>query len=358
MQRILGFGKDIATSTPFTVPAGGRVKLWMVREDTTRNPSPHDSIEIQVQDQTATHWTTVGYLNYEAPSYTLGPDSEDLVYRAYRLQQTYAIAVDRTEPSADARDGQHAAPVNFVPANQLAIDNTNPPVSCSTLKVIYATNPNNVNQTGVTRTFPTAAATDFGNLTSGDIRGLFDTAQPGVFSLVRDNVSGNLTLHIERTGVPALTMFVGSTISLLNPNGSVAFSTTILAGDVVSATTITKVIAGVLPFGADTWMVVCPSGMSYAPIPLVVNSGRFTLDQNDVPARLSATGFDPDAPFEDVRLCAVENNNVIPLTYDEGGGPIRLTQNFRSFTIIAPGEYEWRRTSYSNISIYLNTGWR
>lgn len=357
MQRILPYGTDFATSAPFTVPAGGRVKVWMVREDTVRNPSPRDRIEVQLLDQSTSNWTTVVYLSHENPSVVLGPVDEDMTYRVYRLQQMHAIAVDRSEVAADARDGQHAAPVNFVPANQLVIDNADPPTSCSEMKLIFAVDPNDANQYGVQRTFPTTDSTDFGALTSGNIHGLFDNGQAGVFQLTRDTTTGAMTLHIERTGAPSLAVFENAVLSLLNADGSVASNITLNAADIVSPTEINKVIVGAAPLGQDNWTVVCPAGMTYAPPASISNEGRFTLDQNDVPARLSALGFDPDAPFEEVRLYAVENNTSIALTYDESGDPIRLIESFPAFTIIAPGEYEWRRTSYSNLSVYLNTGW-
>lgn len=362
MQRILSYGTDFATSNPFVVPAGAKVKVWMVREDTVRNPSPRDRVEVQIRDQSTSNWTTIYYLSHEQPSVVLGPVDEDVTYRAYRLQQMHAIAVDRTEVSADAKEGRHAAQPNFVPANQLVIDNTAPPVSCSEMKLIYATNPANADQVGIQRTFPTADPTDFGALTSGDIRGLFDAGQSGVFSYIQDTLTGDATLHISRTGAPSLAAFEGGTLSLLNPNGSVASNITITAADILSPTEISMTIpaADGLPVLPNTsqWMAVCPAGMTYAPPVAISNGGRFTLDQNDVPARLSAFGFDPDAPFEEVRLYAVEAGTPIPLTYDESGDPIRLIESFPAFTIVAPGEYEWRRTNYSNIAVYLNTGWR
>lgn len=357
MQRLLTYGRDFATSAPFTVPAGARIKVWLVREDTQRNPAPRDRVEIQLQDQTTLTWTTVHYLDHNAPSYTIGPDSEDLTYRVYRLDQMHSIAVDRSEPSADAVEGEHATPTNFVPPNQITVDDTDPPVSCSELKPIFADDPNDGNRYGVQVTYPAAAATDFGALSSADIHGLFDPAQVGAFSFVQDQTTGDVTFHVESDGVPSLATFENAVISLLNPDGSVASNHTIALADIVSPTEINKVLPGVPVLGPDTWLAVCPVGTAYAPPPPIANSGRFTLDQNDIPARLSATGFDPDAPFEEVRLYAVEGGNVIPLTYDESGDPIRLIDSFQAFTIVAPGEYEWRRTDYSNISVYLNTGW-
>lgn len=359
MQRIIPFGVGYAQSAEFSVDEGQTIRFWLVREDYTTTPGHHAFAELQIKSAVGNdRWTTLHEMTGDEAYYDLIGVDESLTYRWVRKDAVPSIAIDRAQDGAMSRT--QATSPGFVPApGTLAADDTEPVDTCSRLKLVFAADPLLPTTIGVRATFPAADPTDFGAVSSADLHGLFDPAQAGVFSLLHDTLTGSTTLHVERTGSPSLTAFDGATVNLLHPSAAVADTFVIDAAD-TTATVIDKVVAGFAPFVADTslWVVVCPASVAYAPPPAISNSGRFILDQNDIPARLTATGFDPAAPFEEVRLYAIEDGVVIPMTYDEDGDPIRLVSTFRGFTIIAPGEYEWRRTDYSNLSVFLNTGWR
>ncbi len=351
MQRLIPFGRTYAESAEFSVDEGQRLRFWLVREDYTTSVGEAEA-ELRVKSAVGNdHWTTLFVLSDQQPYYDLEGTDEALVYKWVRKAGMPSAAVDRSSDAAMSRT-QAAGPA-FVPSNQITESD---PALCARVKLIFAADPGDATIIGVKKTFPAGDVADFGELTSGALGALLDPDAAGTFEYTFDTVSGDITFAISGT----LVDLVDFDISLLAPDGSVADTYTVLDADTPSATTLAVTLAGADPITADTsqWIVVCPDAVAYVPPAAIANSGRFTLDENDLPARLTATGFDPDAPFEQVVLYAVDNNTPILMTYNEDGDPIRLTSSFRGFTIIAPGEYEWRRTDYSNIAVYLNTGWR
>ena len=350
MQRILPFGRLYAESDEFTVDEGESISFWLVREDGTTTVGEAEA-ELQQKSTDGTRWTTIAVLNDAQPKYDLIGSDESAVYQWVRKAGERSFAIERSDDGAMSRT-QISSP-NFVPSNTLTESD---PALCARLKLIFATDPDNPDVVGVRKVFPSGAPGEFGELSSAALGALFDPDEPAVFLYTYNQSTGDITFQI----VGSLVDLVDFDVHLLNPNGSVASTYTVTGADTPSATTLDATITGADPLLPDTsqWIVVCPDDVEYVPPAAIANSGRFMIDENDITSRLTATGFDPDAPFEEVVLYAVEGSNVIPLTYDEDGDPIRLVSTFRGFTLIAPGEYEWRRTPYSNIAVFLNTGWR
>jgi hypothetical protein len=351
MQRVIPFGRGYAESAEFSVDEGQTIRFWLVREDYTTTIGEAE-VELQVKSAVGNdHWTTLVFMNDEQPYYDLVGTDEELVYQWVRKAGQPSVAVDRSSDTAMSR--VQATQPAFVPANTLTESD---PALCARVKLIFAQDPGDPDVVGAKVTFPSGDPTDFGALTSGALGALLDPDLAGTFQYTYDEGTGDTTFAITGT----LVDLAGFVVKVLNPDGSVADSYTITAGDTPSATSLSAVVPGLDAIADDTslWLTVCPSAVAYEPGPTIANSGTFTLDQNDIPARLTATGFDPDAPFEQVVLYAVDGGEAIPLTYNEDGDPIRLVRSFRGYTIVAPGEYEWRRTDYSNISVFLNTGWR
>ena len=352
MQRIIPFGREYAQSAEFSVDEGQSIKFWLVREDHTTTIGEAEA-ELQVKSAVGNdHWTTLEVLNDNTkPYYDLVGTDEDVRYRWVRKAGMPSFAIDRANDGAYSRT-QISSP-NFVPSNQLTESD---PALCARAKLIFAVDPGNPDVVGVKKTFPSGDPGDFGELSSAALGALLDPDAAGTFEYTYDETTGDITFEISGT----LADLVDFDFHLLNPDGSVLDTYTILDADTASATSVLVTFEEAEALTPDTslWIAVCPDSVAYVPPAAIANSGRFTLDENDLPARLTATGFDPDAPFEQVLLYAIEGNTPILLTYNEDGDPIRLVSSFRGFTVIAPGEYEWRRTDYSNIAVFLNTGWR
>lgn len=360
MQRIIPFGRDYAQSAEFSVDEGQTVRFWLVRQDYTTTLGQHSFAELQVKSAVGNdHWTTLAELTGDNPYYDLIGVDERAVYRWVRKPCDPIIAVDRSQDGAYSR------------TQRAPVDPRQPSFEHATLPVLFKV------QSGdgpsATLGLSTIAPNEFGAVLgaapSAEIEVVYDPAVPAGYVRLESSsvdwsgyIGGVLYLFTE-CPAPGDTGGAGTTFTQ-------AIVAAALPGDPqpgeaeTTATTlrIELDLSGMEPLqffeeGRTFFVALRRPGQSVPSFNLGARTGRFVLDHNDTPARLSAWAFDTTG--EHVALSAVEQAGVvIPLTYDEAGDPIRLQASFGVFTMIAPGEYEWERSCNSAPGVWLNTGWR
>lgn len=355
MQRIIPFGRDYAVSAEFSVDEGQTVRFWIVREDQTTTPGHHSFAELQLKSATGNnHWTTVGEINGDKPYYDLEGVDENLVYRWVRKPVDPPVALDRSQDGAYSR--QQRAPVNLSQPN---FNNPDDPVIFKALAatlgdmtgVLYGVDPYG----DIVSTLPNLA-TDPN--TDSYIRAAYNSnTQSYEFNFFEDLGDGSSNIDwLEYIGGQ---VGIASECLAFSPNAMTSTSWVITADD-VTANGINVEIGDptgqFAPLEGTTFFVfLMKPGQAYPTFNLGARTGRFTLDRNDAPARLSAGPFDTDN--EHVALSVVEGSVVIP--WLEGGDQLQLDRvDYSARTIEAPGEYQWERSCNASPGVYLNTGWR
>lgn len=338
MQRLIPFGNTYLPSAEFSVDEDVKVTLWLVREDQTTTVGEAEA-EIQIRAAVdaagnVPQFTTIFVLDDQNPRYTLLGQDDTVTYHVVRKASAPSVAVDSSGLGANAsKMVRPTAPTDLHPAI------TDPLFS---FKVIPATSGADV---GVS--YPTGSANppDYG-LAIG----------AGTFSLLLLKQTGT-TLDFTLTG-PVVDYFSNGSLHLSQPNGATVVVPIGFLAHAPAAVTVTvtaTVPAGTLVDGQALYVALSRTGVAFDPTePTPV---RFTLDANDIPARVTAYGFDPLVPGgERATFFAVENNVPVPATYDDET-PIELYVGYQSLMLTAPGTYEIQFPTASNISVFVNTGW-
>ena len=360
MQRIIPFGRDYAQSAEFSVDEGQTIRFWAVREDYTTTPGHHTFAELQLKSASGNdHWTTVGEINGDKPYYDLEGVDENLVYRWVRKPVDPPVALDRSQDGAYSR--QQRAPVN------LSQPNFNDPDDPVVFKALAATLGD---LTGVRYDFQLDGVDSFGNLVStlpaltpeptadSYIHAYYDADNQNlVFEFFEDLGGG--TSNVDWSEYIGGQVGIASECLAFSPGVMTSTSWAIAAEDVTAngfTLTVADPSAQFAPLEGTTFFVfLMKPGQAYPTFNLGARTGRFTLDRNDAPARLSAGPFDTDN--ERVALSVVEGSVVIP--WLEGGDQLQLDRvDYSARTIEAPGEYEWERSCNASPGVWLNTGWR
>lgn len=357
MQRIIPFGRDYAQSAEFSVDEGQTVRFWIVREDQTTTPGHHSFAELQLKSATGNnHWTTVGEINGDKPYYDLEGVDENLVYRWVRKPVDPPVALDRSQDGAYSRT-QRAA----VDPRQSDFDAPTPVI----FKAVAGSRDDFV---GLYYDYQLDGVDPFGDIL-GTPPGLQPGATDSYIRFYRDTDLDMLVIEFfDSAGNIDWSEYEGGQVGIAtecagNGNGAMtSASWNITAGDIAANGFALSIPGSGLDATMADWIIddktffvfLMKPGQTYPVINLGARTGRFTLDRNDVPARLSASPFDTAA--ENVALSVVEGNAVFPMI--ENGNQRTLNDDNTVTPLNDPGEYEWRRSCNSSPGVWLNTGWR
>ena len=340
MQRLIPFGNGYFESAPFSIDEQSTITLWLVRADGTTSVGEAEA-DIQQQDSDGLKWTTIAHLNDENPKHDLYGSDDEIVFRVVRRQQTPSLAVDATKPGVQSRLLQGSTLTGDWEAGE-----------CIAAKFIAGVDPLTATTVGFLFS-KTEDANAFGQLLNPQPAGNWDD-----FGLRMDTTLGTAELVYDPpTPTPGLSGHNASTIRVHDATGAVL--TTFLA--TASNTDISIEPGSGTPIaltpGETYYVTICHPEQEFSfSTGALTSSGRFQLDQNDIPARFSANILNSG---ETVTLYAVEGEDsdvVIPVTYRDGS-PVQLTADYMVHRIEEPGLYEWRRSNNSDASVYLNTGW-
>lgn len=353
MQRLIPFGRTYAESAEFSVDEGQRLRFWLVREDYTTSVGEAEA-ELRVKSAVGNdHWTTLFVLSDQQPYYDLEGTDEALVYKWVRKAGMPSAAVDRSSDAAMSRTLR--APV----------DPRQPDFNAATPVIFKALAEASGDFVGFHYDFQNDGVGTFGNIV-GALPGLQPGATDSYIKVYR-NTDTN-TLEVEffddsgsidwseyengQLGI-ASECFIGTMLdtSVLIPALSVGED-----GFAVSVPSfgLDDTMEGLIADGKTFFVFLMKPGQTYPVINLGARTGQFSLDQNDIPARLSAWPFDTDD--ENVTLSIVEGSVVIPMIED---GIRRALDVAGTTTLLeGPGAYQWERSCNSTPGVYLNTGWR
>lgn len=344
MQRILPFGREYRASDPFTLDEGQSTTLWLVREDQTTSVGTHGA-SIQLQSADGTRWTEVYRLDSVQPSVTLHGADEQLTYRVVALadalvavdqtsdadgpSRTQRAAVDLAQPDPDA-----AVPLVFKAQAEAGMLEVSPGNSLSGVGLIRG-----------------GGFTPFGEFIGAepewDFAGEPDPREIGVGSIP----SGNVTIVVLKS--PTLQAdYEGGTVHLWSECGGFDLSMPLQTFDEGGTVTAVAMSAdGTLLGAGDTFFLALQKPGQPAPVKsLGARTGRFTLDHDSVPARLSGSNLGT------VSLSAVEaGGEVIPIV--RGGERLQLDAGNTVIALDAPGTYEWERGCDEGPGVFLSTGW-
>ena len=340
MQRLIPFGNTYFESEPFSIDEQSTVTLWLVRQDRTTTVGEAEA-DIQQLDSTGTQWTTIANLNDTSPAHILHGSDDEIVYRVVRRHQTPWLAVDATKPGILSRTLQGASLSGAWDAGD-----------CIAAKFVAGTDPLTATTTGFLYS-KTEDANAFGDMLLPHPAGNWDD-----FGLRLDPTLGTAELIYDPpVATPGLAGHNASTIRVHDATGAVlaTFLATASNTDISIEPGSGTPIA--LTPGETYYVTICHPDKEFSfTTGALTSSGRFQLDQNDIPARFSANILNSG---ETVTLYAVEGEDsdvVIPVSYRDGT-PVQLTADYMVHRIEEPGLYEWRRSNNSDASVYLNTGW-
>lgn len=342
MQRLIPFGNTYFESEPFSIDEQSTIRLWLVRKDQTTSVGEAEA-DIQQSDSTRTQWTTIAHLNDESPYFDLEGSDDEILFRVVRRQQTPNLAVDATKPGVQSRLLQGSVLSGEWDAG-----------ACIAAKFIAGTDPTVATTTGFLFS-KTVDANAFGQLLNPLPRGDWDD-----FGLKLDTTLGTAELIYDPpVATPGLSGMNSGTIRIHDKTGAVlaTFEATASNTDISIDQTPAPVPIALTP-GETYYLTICHPDEEFTfSVGSLSSTGRFTLDQNDIPARLSV---DFANAGETLQLYAVEgelSDRVIgPITRDDGSA-LTLSSAYPVHRIEAPGMYEWRRSDNSDAAVYLNTGW-
>ena len=355
MQRILSFGRLYGESAEFSVDEGESISFTLVREDRTTTVGEAEAELWRKSAVGNDHWTTIAVLNDAQPSYELHGTDERMTYKWVRKAGERSFAIDRSVDAALSRTLR--APVN---PRQLDFNAATPVIFKALAEV-------SGDFVGFHYDFQLDDVNTFGNIV-GTLPDLQPGATDSYIKFYRDTNLGTLEIEFfDSTGSIDWSEYEGGQVGVLtecNSSGPSPTSTSwnITAGD-IAANGLTLSVAG---FGNDATMVdwiadgktffvfLMKPDQTYPVINLGPKTGRFSLDQNDIPARLSAWPFDTAEEY--VELSVVEGSAVIPMM--ENGGQRTLDADNTTTLLEGPGAYQWERSCNSAPGVYLNTGWR
>ena len=341
MQRLIPFGNTYFESEPFSIDEQSTVRLWLVRKDQTTSVGEAEA-DIQQSDSTRTQWTTIAHLNDESPYFDLFGSDDEILFRVVRRQQTPNLAVDSTKPGVQSRLLQGSVLSGEWDAGD-----------CIAAKFIAGTDPTVATTTGFLFS-KTVDANAFGQLLNPQPAGNWDD-----FGLRMDTTLSTAELIYDPpTPTPGLSGHNASTIRIHDATGAVltAFEAT-ASGTDISIAPASGVPVALTP-GETYYLTICHPDQEFSfSAGTLTSSGRFTLDHNDIPARLSVDFLNAG---ETLTLYAVEGelSDVVigPITRDDGSA-LTLSTAYPVHRIEEPGMYEWRRSDNSDAAVYLNTGW-
>lgn len=363
MQRIIPFGRDYAQSAEFSVDEGQTVRFWLVRQDYTTTLGQHSFAELQVKSAVGNdHWTTLAELTGDNPYYDLIGVDERAVYRWVRKPCDPIIAVDRSQDGAYSR------------TQRAPVDPRQPSFEAATPVIFKALAGTSGDFIGLHYDHQNDDPAEFGAIL-GQAPYLISDPTPTANSFIklyRDTDTDALVIEFFEelstggAGNVDWSEYDGGQIGIAtecNTVGGMQSTSWNIGAEDITDNGFSLNLPG---FGTDATLVdwiasgktffvfLMKPGQTYPQIDLGRRTGRFMLDRNDVPARLSAAPF--DTVDEEVLLSMVEGSAVIPMI--ESGGQRALHVDNTTTLLEGPGEYEWERSCNSAPGIYLNTGWR
>ena len=341
MQRLIPFGNSYFESAPFSIDEQSTITLWLVRADGTTSVGEAEA-DIQQRDFDGLKWTTIAHLNDENPKHDLYGSDDEIVFRVVRRQQTPTLAVDATKPGVQSRLLQGSTLSGAWDAGE-----------CIAAKFVAAVDPLTATTTGFLFS-KTPDVNAFGELLNPQPAGNWDD-----FGLRMDATLGTAELIYDPpVSTPGLSGHNASTIRIHDATGAVltTFEAT-ASGTDISIAPASGTPVDLIP-GETYYVTICHPDQEFSfSAGTLTSTGRFTLDHNDLPARLSVNFLNAG---ETLTLYAVEGDlsDVVigPITRDDGSA-LTLSEAYPVHRIEEPGMYEWRRSDNSDAAIYLNTGW-
>ena len=355
MQRIIPFGRDYAQSAEFSVDEGQTIRFWLVREDYTTTPGEHAFAELQIKSAVGNdHWTTLHVMDGDKPYYDLIGVDERAVYRWVRKDNQPVIAVDR------ANDGAYSR------TQRAPVDPRQPDFEAATPVIFKARAGASGDFVGFHYDFQNDGVGTFGNII-GALPGLQPGATDSYIKVYRDTNADTLEVEFfDSSGSIDWSEYEGGQVGIASEcfTGTMLDTSVVIPAPGIGADGFTvsvpslgldDTMEGLIADDKTFFVFLMKPGQAYPTFNLGPRTGRFMLDRNDVPARLSAAPFDTED--ETVVLSVVEGNVVIPLIED--GDRRTLDRDTNTATPLNdPGEYQWERSCNSAPGVYLNTGWR
>lgn len=362
MQRILSFGRLYGESAEFSVDEGESISFTLVREDRTTTVGEAEAELWRKSAVGNDHWTTIAVLNDAQPSYELHGTDERMTYKWVRKAGERAFAIDRSVDAALSRT-LHAP-----------VDPRQPDFNAATPVVYKAQSEAAAPFLGVSFTYREDALDNFGEIlgTPPALNGAEDPAVAITAAMINtgsDTLIFMFAENIDGEGATSVDWsdyedgFIGIATECAGDAAMTAVEWQIGAEHINTGELLVAIPGGATPWvyralaAGNTFFVYLRKPGQAAPvINLGPRTGRFMLDRNDVPARLSASPFDTEAD-ERVALSVVEGSVVFPMVED--GERRQLNRGDNTTTLLeGPGEYEWERSCNSAPGVYLNTGWR
>lgn len=377
MQRILSFGRLYGESAEFSVDEGESISFTLVREDRTTTVGEAEAELWRKSAVGNDHWTTIAVLNDAQPSYELHGTDERMVYKWVRKAGERAFAIDRSVDAALSRtlrapvnlgqpDFDHATlPLLFKAqsgtdgASTVGIYDVMSPVDPSEFGVVFSpapdmpvNGPDSVTYISVTYNPTSDTLGVFFYNDNGDGTSDINWAE---------YIGGYVYLYTECPDPSTPALHVQQLVAAVVPGTPVAGEADAYAVglDIKMLLDGDDKLNGIDPLrffaeGNTFFVALRKPGQNAPSFNLGAKTGRFSLDQNDIPARLSAWPF--DTSNEDVALSLVEGSAVIPMIEDDERRA--LNRDNTTTLLEGPGEYEWERSCNSSPGVYVNTGWR
>ena len=353
MQRILSFGRLYGESAEFSVDEGESISFTLVREDRTTTVGEAEAELWRKSAVGNDHWTTIAVLNDAQPSYEMHGTDERMIYKWVRKAGERSFAIDRRVDAALSRTLR--APVD---PRQLDFNAATPVI----FKALAETSGDFV---GFHYDFQNDGVGTFGNIVGG-LPGLQPGATDSYIKVYRDTDTDTLEVEFfDNSGSIDWSEYEDGQLGIASEcfNGTMLDTSVLIPaldvgedGFVISVPSLglDDTMEGLIAEEKTFFVFLMKPGQTYPVINLGARTGQFSLDQNDIPARLSAWPFDTDD--ENVTLSIVEGSVVIPMIED---GIRRALDVAGTTTLLeGPGAYQWERSCNSAPGIYLNTGWR
>lgn len=355
MQRLIQFGDTAEVSPEFGVDERAVVRLWLVRDDNTSTPGAYAYADVEIKASQGAQWTLFATLTGDRPWLDIVGVDDETRYRVVRPEAYPYIAVDRSSDSG-------ASTTLRTPPTTEQLDFNDPDQRPMRIKGMAKASGT---FTGVNYDYDPAALGTFGEFSSvptlsapdSSIEVYADSAT-NTFVFTLDNQAQDVDWTEYAGGTGAI-----STECFGDESTVVSYIFSIAPGD-VSATGITVTLSTlpgdpgegfeqVLTDNATFFLALARPTDSFQPIDLGPKTGRFTLARGQTPARLAAGAFLGD---ENIKLSLVEGSVVIP--WMQNGTQVQLDADDNSIELVAPGEYEWKRSCNTTAGLYLNTGWK
>ena len=339
------------------------VRLWLVRYDFTTTVGIGGRAEVQIKaaepfddnGSPVAQWTTIFVLNDEHPVFDIIGVDDQTRYRVVRSEAFPYLAVDRSSDSGlSSTVNPHIdnSQTDFNDADDKpARFKVESGASGTYSGFSYDYAAGNPGGFGVLIDVPELSRPD------SSIKAYVDSATE-TFTFELHNEAQDTDWSSYEGGIVLLStecysdqQNVYSFAFNIPPGSSTA------TGITVSLSTATgqpgEGFEDVLVDGKTCFITLIRPAEVVEPIAFGPRTGRFSVDRNQVPARLTAAPLDAD---ETLKLSFVEGTTVIP--WLSGGSQVQLDADNTGIVIASPGEYEWERSCNSSPGVYLNTGWK